>query len=132
MKIAVTFNDGEIFQHFGRTESFKIYETENGAVTGSCVIGTDGIGHEDLIGFLKDRGIDVLICGGMGMGARMAFEDSGIEIIPGAEGNADEAILSYLKGELVTDSEKACCHGEGHGHGEHDCKKEHDTHNCHC
>ena len=57
MKIAVTYDNGNIFQHFGRTESFKVYEVEDGKVISSEVIGSDGIGHGALAGLLAGNAV---------------------------------------------------------------------------
>ena len=66
MKIAVTYDNGEIFQHFGKTESFKVYEVEDNKVVSSEVIGSNGTGHGALAGLLAEQGVNVLICGGIG------------------------------------------------------------------
>lgn len=66
MKIAVTYENGEVFQHFGHTETFKVYEVEDGKILSSEIIGSDGNGHEALAGLLANQRIDVLICGGIG------------------------------------------------------------------
>ena len=119
MRIAVTYENGEIGQHFGRTEQFKVYEVENGAVQNSQVIGTDGYGHGALAGFLRNAGVDVLICGGIGMGARYALQEAGIELLPGVSGDADQALQAWLAGSLEYDPEAACHHHdheEGHCH----------------
>jgi FKBP-type peptidyl-prolyl cis-trans isomerase 2/predicted Fe-Mo cluster-binding NifX family protein len=143
MKIATTYENGNIFQHFGRTEYFKVYEVEDGAVVSSEVIGSDGIGHGALAGLLANHDIQVLICGGLGGGALNALTNAGIEVCAGASGNADEAVAAYLRGELVDtgancdhhhhgEGEECCGHGEGedheccggHGHEEgedHEC-----------
>ncbi|MBR3310352.1 MAG: FKBP-type peptidyl-prolyl cis-trans isomerase [Solobacterium sp.] len=102
MKIAVTYENGNIFQHFGRTETFKIYEIENNTVISSEVNGTEGHAHEALADFLKAQGVEVLICGGMGPGAQNALAQAGIEVYAGAEGSCDEAVEKYLKGELTS------------------------------
>lgn len=102
MKIAVTYENGNVFQHFGRTEAFKVYEVENGEILSAEVIGTDGAGHEALAGVLASKGIEALICGGMGEGAKAALEEAGIEVCSGAEGDADEAVKAFLKGELTS------------------------------
>ncbi len=132
MKIAVTYEDGNIFQHFGRTEFFKVYEVEDNKVVRSEVVGSNGVGHGALAGLLADRDIKVLICGGLGGGALNALNNAGIEVCAGASGSADEAVRAYLAGELV-DSGANCDHhhGEGHecGHHEgedHECCGGHD------
>ncbi|MBQ7534575.1 MAG: FKBP-type peptidyl-prolyl cis-trans isomerase [Stomatobaculum sp.] len=122
MKIAATYENGNIFQHFGRTEQFKVYEVEDGKVVSSQVIGNDGLGHGALAGLLADQAIDVLICGGLGGGAQSALESAGVKVVAGAAGNADEAVEAYLRGELV--STGANCdhhHGEDHECGDHGC-----------
>ena len=81
MKIAVTYENGQIFQHFGHSESFKIYETEGKNIVRAEVIGTDGAGHSALAAILKDKGVDVLICGGIGNGAVTALSEAGDNIL---------------------------------------------------
>ena len=130
MKIAVTYEDGNVFQHFGRTENFKVYEVEDGKVVSAEVMGSDGVGHEALAWLLKDSGIDALICGGMGQGAQDALAEAGIEVCAGASGDADAAVEAFLKGELVNtgvncdhhDHEHG--HDHGHDHGEEGCTPE--------
>ncbi len=132
MKIAVTYEDGNVFQHFGRTENFKIYEVEDGKVVSAEVMSSDGVGHEALAWLLKDSGIDALICGGMGQGAQDALAEAGIEVCAGAEGNTDEAVAAFLAGELVNtgvncdhhDHEHGHDHGHDHDHGEEGCTPE--------
>lgn len=131
MKIAVTYDNGNIFQHFGRTEQFKVYEVEDNKVISSEVIGSNGIGHGALAGLLSDHSVDVLICGGLGGGAQAALAEAGVEVCAGAEGDADQAVEAYLKGELVStgancdhhhheDGHSCGSHEEGHGCGGHD------------
>ena len=98
MKIAVTYDNGDVFQHFGKTEQFKVYEIEEDKVTFSEVISSNGTGHGALAGLLADRGINVLICGGIGGGAQAALADAGITLCSGAKGNADDAVAGIFKG----------------------------------
>ena len=100
MKIAVPFANGEVFQHFGHTEQFKLYEIEAGQVVSSQIIDTNGSGHEALAGFLADLSVSVLLCGGIGGGAQAALAEADIEICSGAQGDADAAVTAYLNGEL--------------------------------
>lgn len=127
MKVAVTYENGNIFQHFGRTEFFKVYEVEDGQIISSEVIGSNGVGHGALAGLLSDQTVDVLICGGIGGGAQAALEEAGVRLCAGAEGDADQAVEAYLKGELV--STGANCdhhhHEDGHSCGDHE-----DGHSC--
>ena len=121
MKIAVTYENGNIFQHFGKTETFKVYEVEDKKVVSSEVINSNGSGHGALAGLLAQQGVNVLICGGIGGGAQAALAEAGIELCAGAQGDADQAVESYLKGELV--SSGANCdhhHEDGHSCGHHE------------
>ena len=127
MKIAVTYEDGEVFQHFGHTEEFKIYEVEDNQVVSSQIIASNGSGHGALAELLAGRAIDVLICGGIGGGAQAALAEQGIELCAGASGNADEAVTAYLRGELVNTGAN-CNHHHGEGHSCHDHG---DDHSCH-
>ena len=101
MKIAVTYDNGNVFQHFGKTESFKVYEVEDNKVVSSEVISSNGTGHGALAGLLANQGIEVLICGGIGGGAQTALADAGIKLCSGAQGDTDKAVEAYLNGELV-------------------------------
>lgn len=118
MKIAVTYDNGEVFQHFGHTEQFKVYDVEDGIVISAEITGSNGSGHEALATLLADAGIDVLICGGIGGGAQAALENSGIELCAGASGSADEAVEAYLRGELINTGANCRHHEEEHSCGE--------------
>ena len=103
MRIAVTYENGQIFQHFGHTESFKIYDVE-----------------------------DVLICGGIGGGAQAALAAAGIKLFGGVSGDADKAVEAFINETLDYDPDVKCSHhehshGEGHTCGEHGCG----SHSCH-
>ena len=122
MKIAVTYDNGNIFQHFGKTENFKVYEVEDNQVVSSEVIGSNGTGHGALAGLLSEQGVDVLICGGIGGGARSALAEAGIQLYPGASGSADAQVEALLAGSLAYDPNTVCSHhdhGEGHTCGHH-------------
>lgn len=124
MKIAVTYENGQIFQHFGHTSQFKIYNVENGAVTSSEVVDTLGSGHGALAGFLKMNGVDTLICGGIGGGAKTALSEAGIKLYGGCSGNCDMAVSQLLNGTLNFNPDIMCSHHsheKGHSCGEHGC-----------
>lgn len=130
MKIAVTYEDGQVFQHFGHTSQFKVYQVEDGAIVSSEIVDTNGQGHGALAGFLLDGGVDILICGGIGGGARNALADSGIKLYPGASGDADVQVEAFLQGHLSYDPDTTCSHHsheEGHSCGDHNCG----DHSCH-
>jgi len=123
MKIAVTYENGAVFQHFGRTEQFKLYDIADGKVTSAAVVGTNGTGHGALAGLLKEMGVDALICGGLGGGAQAALKNAGIQLYAGVSGSADEAVRALLAGELSFSTDAQCgCHGHGEHHEEgHSC-----------
>lgn len=114
MKIAVTYDNGDVFQHFGHSENFKIYDVDAGKVISSKIISTNGSGHDALANLLDDENIDVLICGGIGMGAQMALTDRGIELCSGALGDADLAVEAYLNGTLESSGVNCNHHDEEH------------------
>lgn len=130
MKIAATYLDGEIFQHFGHTEYFKIYETADGRIVKSEIVPTEGSGHGALAGFLADRGVDVLICGGIGGGAQNALAAAGIRLYGGVSGGADDAVEAFVDGRLNFNPDVRCNHhGDGHGSG-HNCGGHSEGHTC--
>ena len=139
MNIAVPYQNGQIFQHFGHTEQFKLYQVQDGKIVSDKVIDTSGSGHGALAGMLAALQVEVLICGGIGGGAQMALRQAGIQLFGGVRGDADTAVLQYLAGALAFDPNAKCDHHEhGHSHGaDHTCG-EHGCgshacggHNCH-
>ena len=129
MKIAVTYENGQIFQHFGHTQYFKLYEVENGAIVRCGVLSAVGSGHGALAGFLQAAGVEVLICGGIGGGARMALAEVGIRLLGGVSGSADAAVEAFLSGELAYDPNAVCSHHHDHGEG-HSCGSHEEGHSC--
>ena len=130
MKIAVTYENGEIFQHFGHTETFKIYDIADGKVVSAEVVDTNGSGHGALAGFLVAHGVDTLICGGIGGGAQNALAQAGIRLFGGVSGNADEAVNALLAGNRGYNPNVHCDHHDheaGHSCGDHGCG----SHSCH-
>ena len=132
MRVAVTYENGNIFQHFGHTEQFKIYEIENGKVADTQMADTEGSGHGALAGMLSALKVDTLICGGIGAGAQAALNQAGIRLYGGVSGSADEAVAAFLAGNLAFNPDVHCDHHghheEGDHHGGHHCKK--DKHGC--
>lgn len=127
MKIAVTYENGQVFQHFGHTEYFKVYDVEDGKIVKAEVVDTNGQGHGALATVLKDLGVEALICGGIGGGAQNALKEAGIQFYGGVSGEADLAVVKLLAGALVYNPNVKCNHhGEGHHHdggscGSHGC-----------
>lgn len=131
MRIAVTYENGEVFQHFGHTQMFKVYDVQDGKVIAAQVVDTMGSGHGALAGVLNALQADVLICGGIGGGAQMALAQAGIQFFGGVTGSADAAVQAYLEGKLSYNPNVRCNHhdhhGEGHTCGDHGCG----SHSCH-
>ena len=128
MKIAVTYENGEVFQHFGHSEHFKIYDVSGGKVASARVVDTEGSDHGALAGFLAERWVDTLLCGGIGGGAKAALAEARIAVYGGVTGLADAALEAFLQGALRYDADAACSH---HGHeGGHSCGGHEDGHSC--
>ena len=129
MKLAVTYENGEIFQHFGHTAQFKLYDVADGKIVRDQIVDTNGSGHGALAGFLQAAQADALICGGIGMGAQMALADVGIQLYAGVQGSADQAARALAEGRLAYDPDARCDH---HEHHEGDCGHDHCAeHHCH-
>ena len=125
MNIAATYENGNIFQHFGKSAQFKLYLIENGQIASSEVVDTNGSGHGALAGFLSGHGVEALICGGIGMGAQQALAAAGIRLYAGQTGSADEAAQALAAGTLTAGSAPTCNHHHDHHHegdcGDHGC-----------
>ena len=128
MRIAVTYADGEIFQHFGHTQQFKIYEVESGNVVSSQVIDTTGSGHGALAALLGSLNVNMLICGGIGGGAQIALAEAGVVVYGGVCGDADLAVADFLAGNLAYNPDIRCTHHD-HACGGHSCGS-HCGHHC--
>jgi len=134
MRIAVTYDNGEIFQHFGHTEFFKVYEVRDGSIVASEVVSTNGSGHGALAGVLNALNADVLICGGIGGGAQAALAAAGIRLFGGVSGSADAAVEAFVSGELLYNPNVQCNHHGDHHHdaghtcGSHGCGSDHHCH----
>ena len=122
MKIAVTYDNGQIFQHFGHTQEFKLYEVADGKIVAEQVVPTMGSGHGALAGFLSENKVDVLICGGIGGGAQMALASAQIKLYGGVSGSADAAVQAFIDGKLEFNPDVRCSHHDHeHGNGGHTC-----------
>ena len=126
MKIAVTYADGNVFQHFGHTEALKIYDIEDNKIKNSQIISTDGSGHAAIADVLHEAGAQVLICGGIGGCAVSALENYGIELYAGIQGAADDAVEAFLGGSLAQVKSANC----SHHHGEHEHNSGHQCGHC--
>ena len=124
MRIAVTYENGQIFQHFGHTSQMKLYDVEDGQTVRAEVVDTAGSGHGALAQLLSGMAVEVLICGGIGGGAQNALASAGIKLYGGVSGDADAAVEAFLKEELEYNPNVKCDHhGQHHGSdcGSHGC-----------
>lgn len=126
MNIAVTYENGRIFQHFGQTKQFKVYEVKEDRILSSSIINPKGSGHGALVQFLQNAGIKMLVCGGIGDGARIQLVECGISLFAGVSGSADEQIMALLKGELHVNSDAGCS-----GHASGSCSSHSCGNDCH-
>lgn len=116
MRIAVTYENGQVFQHFGHTSQMKVYDVEGRQIVKEQIADTSGSGHGALAGFLSGLNVDVLICGGIGGGAQTALSQAGIKLYGGVTGDADGAVQRFLAGTLDYNPDIHCDH-HGHEHG---------------
>ena len=121
-RIAISYENGAVFQHFGHTEQFKLYDVDSGAVVGTQLVACGGSGHGLLVGYLKEAEVDAVICGGIGMGAQMALAEAGIKLYAGIQGHADEAAKALAEDRLACDPEARCDRRERH---DGDCGRDH-------
>lgn len=132
VRIAVTYENGEVFQHFGHSERFKLYDVEENRIIAEQIVDTNGSGHGALAGFLQAEKVDALICGGIGMGAQTALSDAGIKFYAGVQGSADAAAKALAEGNLAYDPDARCDHHD-HDHGDdHDCGHHNEHHSGEC
>ena len=124
MKIAVTCENHQVFQHFGHTPGFAVFEVENNAIVSEKLLSSGDSGHGALANVLAFAQVDLLICGGIGGGAINALANAGIEVIGGASGDVKAVVEAYLAGTLTVRENFHCNHhhhGEGHDCGSHSC-----------
>lgn len=128
MKIAVTYDRGMVFPHFGHTEKFKIYDIKADEIISEVIVDTNGVGHSALANFLLSQKVEVLICGGIGGGAINALTNAGIEVYPGVMGEADMVVEDFIAGILEYDPNTRCSHHHEH----HNCDDHNHHGECHC
>lgn len=130
MKIAVTYENGSVFQHFGHTKQLKIYDVEDNSIKDEKILDVNGSGHGALVELLSANNVEVLICGGIGSGAKEGLEKANIKYYGGVTGSADAAVSDLLNEKLKYDKNAHCEHHDNHEHscGEHKCNE--DKHGC--
>lgn len=114
MKVAVTYENGMIFQHFGKTRYMKIFDIDGDNIKSFDIVSMGENSHHSIASYIKELGVDTLICGGIGQGAVDALNSLGITIYAGNSGNADVAIFELLDGRLKKNSNANCTHHHDH------------------
>lgn len=100
MKIAVALDGGSVSQHFGHCDGFQVVNTENGEIKSNDFLANPGHKPGFLPKFLAEEGVKVIVSGGMGAAAQTIFNEYGIEVVTGADGEIDEVVNEYIKGSL--------------------------------
>lgn len=132
MKIAIPYESGQVFQHFGHSAAFKVYEAEDGKIVSGAVYTTGGSGHGALAGMLRQLHVDVLICGGIGGGAQAALANADIKLFGGVQGSADAAVEALLAENLAYNPNVQCNHHDHDHHHDHACGNHGcGSHSCH-
>ncbi len=124
MKIAVTCENNEVFQHFGHTPGFAVFEVAENKIVSEKLLSSGETGHGALAGLLAEDKIDLLICGGIGGGAVNALGNAGIQVIGGAQGNVRDVVEAFLAGTLNVRADFHCNHHHheaGGSCGSHGC-----------
>ena len=123
MKIAVTGADHQVFQHFGHTPGFAVFEVKDNVICSEKELSSGSSGHGALAMVLAMEQIEVLICGGIGGGAINALRDVGIKVVGGAAGDVREVAEAYVNGTLQVKADFHCNHH--HHEGGHSCGSGH-------
>ena len=118
MIIAIPFAEDRVFQHFGKSEQFKLYDLKTHT---SQVLSTNGQGHSSLCAWLMEQHADIVLCGGIGSGAVQMLRQNGIRVYPGNSGFCDVVLLRYAAG-LLQEGDSTCSHHHEGDCGEHGCK----------
>ena len=109
MKIAVNYENGQVFQHFGQTRTFKVYTVENNTITAAELVPGAPEGHHALGRQLIALKPDVVICGSLGIPMLEMLQGAGIKVCGNVAGSADEAVQAYLNGTLVYSTNAHAC-----------------------
>lgn len=119
--VAIPFENGEIFQHFGKASAFKLYTLEGLSITNSEVVKVEGSGHDEIGLWLVWHAVTTVICGTIGPGAMGVLVGAGIKVFPGLSGATDTAITALIDGSLVAQLQSTCSHSCHSCHGCHGC-----------
>ena len=116
MRIAISTDGDYVSAHFGRCPSFTVVDIENNEIVQQEVV--DNPGHQPgfIPQFLQSKGVNCIVCGGMGRRAIGFFEQAGIQTVLGVTGKIPEVLSKLVKGTLVG-GESLCRPGSGKGYG---------------
>ena len=111
MRVAITYDDGNVFMHYGKTREFIIFEIENNEIKNEFILPCGEYSHHTLADLLSINNVDVLICGGCGGHAIESLEAKNIKIYNGACGDVHNVIKQYINEELTFNGATECgCH----------------------
>ena len=116
MKIAIPTREGRVDDHFGHCDHYTIFTIEEGEVVATQTLpAPQGCGCKSgIAGVLAEMGVEVMLAGNMGQGAKNVLERNGIRVVRGCSGSVDVLVQTYLRG-FVFDNGQACDHHEcGH------------------
>jgi len=119
-KIAIPTNGVELDPHFGRAAGFTVFEIEGTEARYVELLSSTGLQHqhEGLANMFKSKGVEALVCGGIGGGMINGLKAVGLEVVSGASGNVVDVAKRYALGEIISTG-SVCAHDHDHGHGHH-------------
>ncbi len=120
MRLAISTENGQVAQHFGRCQQYTLVDIEDGKIIDRNTLDNPGHAPGAIPKFLFEHNCDLIITGGMGRKAQGYFKEFNIDWIIGAQGNVNAVIEDFLRNELKI-GESTCDHGEGKGTGYRDC-----------
>ncbi|MDD5936306.1 MAG: NifB/NifX family molybdenum-iron cluster-binding protein [Clostridiales bacterium] len=109
MRVAVSYDNGNIFNHVGDAKEFKIYDIEDGKIVSTEVLKSSGSGRAMVVDFVSTHFCDVLICNEICSGAKGAVNEAGTKVYGAVTGNADDAVEKLIQNQLE-DGDTVICH----------------------
>lgn len=114
MTIAIPYENGAVFPHFGHTEQFMLYQIDHGVIVSRTPLETGEVHCGALAALLADNSVDALLCGQLGSGAKAAVERAGLMLFSGVSGQADDAAQAFADGTLEFSPDALCLNHSGH------------------
>ncbi|MFI3302404.1 MAG: NifB/NifX family molybdenum-iron cluster-binding protein [Rikenellaceae bacterium] len=117
MKIAIPTRNNVVDDHFGHCAYYSIFEVEDGKVLSQEKLeAPQGCGcKSNIASILKDMGVELMLAGNMGAGAKSKLEGAGLSVIRGCSGLVGLVLAGYIAGKIA-DSGEGCNHTHEDGH----------------